>query len=114
MHVHSETVARVLAQAGLPRIGVGDPALEDELDIGATQPEIAQMLLDAETRRLPVQPLGRPREVTRNGSFVKSAREQLPPGFVVRDLQIVLARGDLAGAFDGLERLIDRLVTVRR
>jgi hypothetical protein len=37
--------------SGLPRIGVGDAAFEDDFRIGATQPELARIMLDAETRR---------------------------------------------------------------
>ena len=62
---------------------------------------------DAEVRTLPVQPLGREREVTAEGAFKGKHKFALPAGFVARDLQIVLARGELAQALDGLGYLLD-------
>ncbi len=62
---------------------------------------------DAEVRTLPVQPLGREREVAFEGAFKGTHKLRLPPGFVARDLQIVVARGELARALDGLGYLLD-------
>jgi uncharacterized protein YfaS (alpha-2-macroglobulin family) len=62
---------------------------------------------DAETRSLTVQPLGRPREVTFNGTFSKQGQVQLPRGFLVRDLRVSLARGEAVQALEGLPYLIE-------
>ncbi len=62
---------------------------------------------DAETRTLAVQPLGREREVAFEGVVRGSGKVRLPAGFVARDLHVVLARGDLARALDGLDSLLD-------
>jgi uncharacterized protein YfaS (alpha-2-macroglobulin family) len=62
---------------------------------------------DAEVRTLTVQPLGRPREVTQNGSFQGRHELKLPSGFVPLDLQLSIARVDAAGALEGIGYLID-------
>jgi uncharacterized protein YfaS (alpha-2-macroglobulin family) len=45
--------------------------------------------------------------VALDGAFRKHGRVQLPAGFVARDLHVVLARGDVARALDGLGSLVD-------
>jgi hypothetical protein len=62
---------------------------------------------DAEVRTLPVQPLGRERNLAFEGAFKGTHKVALPAGFVARDLQIVIARGELAQALDGIGYLID-------
>jgi uncharacterized protein YfaS (alpha-2-macroglobulin family) len=62
---------------------------------------------DAESRTLPVQPRGREREVTFDGTFRGSGRVRLPAGFAAREVHVVLARGDVARALDGLGPLLD-------
>ncbi|NQT41095.1 MAG: hypothetical protein HQ581_26625, partial [Planctomycetes bacterium] len=62
---------------------------------------------DAESRALPVHPLGRAREVTLSGSFTGRQALSLPAGFVARDLRVSIARTDIAGGLEGLAYLID-------
>jgi hypothetical protein len=62
---------------------------------------------DAEVRTLVVQPLGRERNVAFEGAFKRTHKLTLPAGFVARDLHIVIARGELAQALDGIGYLID-------
>jgi alpha-2-macroglobulin len=69
-------------------------------------------LWDAESRSLPVQPLGRPREVTAGGPLEQAPgkpqekRVELPAGFVARDLRLSVAASAEAQALDGLEYLV--------
>lgn len=62
---------------------------------------------DSEERSLVVQPLGRSREVVLDGTFKETGRVQLPDGFVASDLQIVLARGELAQSLEGIGGLVE-------
>jgi hypothetical protein len=71
---------------------------------------------DAEARTLPVQLLGRPREVAHNdvlpeaagkAGFNREKRLVLPAGFVTQDLHISLSCVDAAHALEGLGYLID-------
>ncbi len=48
---------------------------------------------DAESRSLVVQPLGRDREVTLEGSLQGKQKWTFPKGFIARDVHVVLARG---------------------
>jgi uncharacterized protein YfaS (alpha-2-macroglobulin family) len=62
---------------------------------------------DAEIRDLPVHPVGRPREVAFDGVFSGTRRLELPAGFLARDLQVCIARGEVVRALDGLGFLVD-------
>lgn len=62
---------------------------------------------DAEERTLTVQPLGRPREVVLQGSFKERTGVKLPDGFVASEVRLVLARGDLARALEGVGGLVE-------
>jgi uncharacterized protein YfaS (alpha-2-macroglobulin family) len=62
---------------------------------------------DAETRMLPVQPLGRERSVSFDGAFTGSTKVRLPAGFTARDVRIVLSRSDVARSLDGIAGLVD-------
>ncbi|MEK6235411.1 MAG: hypothetical protein N2C14_11955, partial [Planctomycetales bacterium] len=61
---------------------------------------------DAESRRLPVQPLGRPAEVALTGSFQGERELKLPDGFVARDLRITVGVADATQGLEGLPYLI--------
>ncbi|MCI0459401.1 MAG: MG2 domain-containing protein [Gemmataceae bacterium] len=70
---------------------------------------------DAETRSLPVQPLGREREVASNGALTPAAKPgqpqekqiDLPAGFLARDLWVSVASSSEAQALEGLGYLVD-------
>ncbi len=79
---------------------------------------------DAEVRTLPVQPLGREREIADNqglpaaplnkpaakevfGKFNKQGKIDLPKGFLATEIHLSLAVSELAQALDGLDYLID-------
>jgi alpha-2-macroglobulin len=62
---------------------------------------------DSEERTLTVHPLGRPRTVVLEGDFKGSRKVQLPEGFVASDLQVVLARGELAQSLEGVGGLVE-------
>jgi hypothetical protein len=62
---------------------------------------------DAEQRTLPIQPLGRPREVILEGTITGTGTVEIPAGFEPREAHIVIARGEVARSFEGLGYLID-------
>jgi hypothetical protein len=67
----------------------------------------AEKHADAEKRTLPIQPLGREREVVLEGTFTGKGAVTIPAGFEPREVQVVLARDEVARSFEGLGSLID-------
>jgi hypothetical protein len=82
-------------------------ALEEPREVAVRCQARAGEDVDAEARTLAVQPRGREREVSFDGTFRGKTQVRFPAGFVARDLHVVLARGDVARALDGLAPLID-------
>lgn len=62
---------------------------------------------DGELRQIPVQALGRAREVALSGTFENETTLNLPAGFVAEDLRISLARGSAAQGLSGIGYLVD-------
>jgi uncharacterized protein YfaS (alpha-2-macroglobulin family) len=62
---------------------------------------------DSEVHSLPVHTLGREREITVEGVFKGTHKLHLPAGFVARDLNVVVSRGELAQALDGVGYLLE-------